>query len=264
MNLNWSTVFFQIINFLVIVWILKRYLFTPVLSAMERREKAIQSRLKEAEESRVAALKEKKALGIKIADLEKSKNSVISEVLKKSEKEQEILIKSLNEELQAKKIAFDKRLVDEREALRSSIKDIAGEVIVNTVSSALTDLANEKIQAVILDNFIEKLSKGELQKSELLKDFYNKSKRVVVNTSFSIGHTEETKIKKALSVLIGKTVSDVDFKIDKSILCGIEVICDSLLISFGMDTYIKELRVNLDNAIANLTKTQEIKDKEDK
>lgn len=264
MNLNWSTVFFQIINFLVIVWILKKYLFTPVLSSMEKREKAIQSRLKEAEESRILAEKEKKKLGIKIAEVEKSKSDVISEVLKKSEREQEVLIKALNKELQDKKVAFDKRLVDEREALRSSIKDIAGDVIVNTVSSALTDLANEKIQAVILDNFIEKLGRGELEKSTLLKDFYNKSKHIEVNTSFSIGKTDEVKIKKSLSLLIGKDVSSVDFKIDKSILCGIEVVCDSLLISFGMDTYIKELRTNLDNAIANLTKTQEIIDKEDK
>lgn len=264
MNLNWSTVFFQLINFLVIVWVLKRYLFTPVLSAMEKREQVIQSRLKEAEKARQLAIDEKKKLGVKIAEVEKSKGEVISEVLQKSEKEQALMISNLNNEIQAKKVAFDKRLVEEREALRSSIKEIAGSVIVNTVSLALTDLANEKIQAVILDNFVAKLESGKVEKSTLLKDFYNKSKHIEVNTSFLLEKAEETKIKKALSLLIGKDVNSIDFKLDESILCGIEVVCDSLLISFGIDTYIKALKTNLDNAIANLTKTQELIDKEDK
>lgn len=264
MNINWSTVFFQTINFLVIVWILKRYLFAPVLSSMDKREKAIQSRLKEAEEARIEAEKEKKQLLKKIAEVENAKSDVIAEAHKKSEKEQALLIKYLNSEINAKKSAFDKQLVEEREALRMSISDIAGDVIVNTVSAALKDLANEDVQTVILENFIDKISKGKIEKSELISEFYDKSKHIVVATSFKIGSKEEAKIKVALSQLIGKKISNVEFKIDLSILCGIEVICDSLLIRFGMDTYISALKTNLDNAIANLTKTEKVVEKKDK
>ena len=72
MNINWSTVFFQIINFLIIVWILKKYLFKPVLSSMDNREKTIQNRLKEALAEKQLAEKEKKKFEEKIKSLKSS------------------------------------------------------------------------------------------------------------------------------------------------------------------------------------------------
>ena len=48
MELNWSTFLLEIINFLVLVWILKRFLYQPVLDVIARRRKAIEAQLAEA------------------------------------------------------------------------------------------------------------------------------------------------------------------------------------------------------------------------
>ena len=262
MNINWSTVFFQIINFLLIIWILKKYLFKPVLMSMDKREKAIQSRLKDAEEAKILTEKERENLKAKIAQIEKMKNDVLAEAYKKADNEQAILIKTLKAEIQGKRIANDEQMRQEREALKSSIKDIAGETIINTVSSALSDLANVNIQNVILENFTQRLFSGEIEKIDELKKFYREFQHITINTSFDLDMEEENRIKEALTKLLGEEVN-IDFRVDKSILCGIEVVCESLLISFGMNTYIKALKVNLDNKIAELTKTEEPVDAND-
>ena len=48
MELNWSTFLLEIINFLVLVWILKRFLYRPVLSVLDKRRKSIEESLNEA------------------------------------------------------------------------------------------------------------------------------------------------------------------------------------------------------------------------
>ena len=178
MNINWSTVFFQIVNFLLIIWILKKYLFKPVLMSMDKREKAIQSRLKDAEEAKILTEKERENLKAKIAQIEKMKNDVLAEAYKKADNEQAILIKTLKAEIQGKRIANDEQMRQEREALKSSIKDIAGETIINTVSSALSDLANVNIQNVILENFTQRLFSGEIEKIDELKKFYREFQHI--------------------------------------------------------------------------------------
>ena len=153
MNINWSTVFFQIVNFLIIVWILKKYLFKPVLSAMEKREKIIQDRLKDAESAKKLADRERQNLKVKVFELEKSKNDILAEAYKNMEAEQEKIMADFNIDMQNKRKLFQKNIEEEREQLRLSIKDLAGETMLNSISFALKDLANYDVQVAIFNNF---------------------------------------------------------------------------------------------------------------
>ena len=49
MKINWFTVIAQVINFLILVWLMKRYLYKPVLNAIDEREKKIAAQLADAE-----------------------------------------------------------------------------------------------------------------------------------------------------------------------------------------------------------------------
>ena len=58
MLIDWFTVVAQILNFLVLVWLLKRFLYKPVLDAIDAREKGIATKLADAEAKEAEALKE--------------------------------------------------------------------------------------------------------------------------------------------------------------------------------------------------------------
>jgi len=49
MDLSWSTFVLEIINFLVLVWILKRFLYKPVLDVIARRRAGIEKSMADAE-----------------------------------------------------------------------------------------------------------------------------------------------------------------------------------------------------------------------
>jgi len=58
MLIDWFTVAAQAVNFLVLVWLLKRFLYKPVLAAIDEREKRIAAQLLDAEKKKAEALKE--------------------------------------------------------------------------------------------------------------------------------------------------------------------------------------------------------------
>ena len=59
MLIDWFTVIAQVINFLVLVVLLKRFLYKPILDAIDQREKRIASALAEADAQKVEAKKER-------------------------------------------------------------------------------------------------------------------------------------------------------------------------------------------------------------
>lgn len=55
MELNWSTFLLEIINFLVLIWILKRFLYKPVLAIIAKRQAGIDQTLQDAQTLRSEA-----------------------------------------------------------------------------------------------------------------------------------------------------------------------------------------------------------------
>src|ERR1700722_12951920 len=59
MAISWFTIVAQVINFLILVWLLKRFLYKPILHAIDEREKGIASQLADAEAKKAEAHKER-------------------------------------------------------------------------------------------------------------------------------------------------------------------------------------------------------------
>lgn len=59
MLFDWFTVGAQVLNFLVLVWLMKRFLYKPVLDAIDAREKRIAQSLADAALKDAAAQKER-------------------------------------------------------------------------------------------------------------------------------------------------------------------------------------------------------------
>ena len=49
MLIDWFTVSAQVVNFLILVWLLKRFLYKPILHAIDAREKRIAAELADAD-----------------------------------------------------------------------------------------------------------------------------------------------------------------------------------------------------------------------
>lgn len=81
MKINWFTVIAQVINFLVLVWLLKKFLYKPILKAIDDREKKIASQLKDANHLKAEAKKEQDEFTKKNTDFDKQKKGLMDKAI---------------------------------------------------------------------------------------------------------------------------------------------------------------------------------------
>ena len=81
MELNWSTFALEILNFLVLVWILKRFLYKPVLNVIAQRQARIEQARSESERLKSEAQSLRERYESRLADWEREKEKARTELL---------------------------------------------------------------------------------------------------------------------------------------------------------------------------------------
>ncbi|MEO6949003.1 MAG: hypothetical protein ABI123_05190, partial [Ginsengibacter sp.] len=81
MKIDWFTVIAQVINFLILVWLLKKFLYKPILNAINEREKKIRDQLKDADDKKAAAQKEKDDFKKKNEDFDQQQKALMDKAV---------------------------------------------------------------------------------------------------------------------------------------------------------------------------------------
>lgn len=156
----------QIVNFLIILFILKKFLYKPILTTLEKRKATIKEGLDKTEEARIRlekiAEKEKQILRIaqeqakKILDEAKSESIGIIE-----NSEQQSKIKADRMLRQAREqINLETRAVEKRLSLHVS------SLAIDFLKKAVADLFSKKEQESVIKNVLKKVEQKSIQNSE--------------------------------------------------------------------------------------------------
>ena len=149
----------QIVNFLVILFILKKFLYKPILDLLKKRETAIKEGLKQAEEARVklekvvaqekeilknAQLASKKI----IEDARNEAREIAKQMGENTRKQTEKMVNDAKEQIARESIDTEKRLA-------VSVSKLA----INFLEKTLKDFFSEKEQKEVLSKALKKLDK---------------------------------------------------------------------------------------------------------
>lgn len=78
MLIDWFTVIAQVLNFLILVWLLKRFLYKPILNAIDEREKRVAAELADADAKEAEAQKEKEEFKQKNEEFDQQRAALLS------------------------------------------------------------------------------------------------------------------------------------------------------------------------------------------
>ena len=99
MELNWSTFILELINFLVLVWILKRFLYRPVLDTIAKRRAAVQKTLADAQATHQEAEAMQAQYQNRLADWSKEQEEAHAQLRTELAAERKRLTEALEQEL---------------------------------------------------------------------------------------------------------------------------------------------------------------------
>jgi F-type H+-transporting ATPase subunit b len=155
-----GVVFWTVITFILLLWILKKFAWKPILSALDQRESAIRESLERAEKVQEDANKVLEDNKAKLAQAEQESKKMIDQSREYAEKLKEQLITESRE--QAKKIIDDAKqeIEREREAAFNSLKAQIVDIAVNAAEKILKENIDKKKNDDIVKNYINDIIKN--------------------------------------------------------------------------------------------------------
>jgi F-type H+-transporting ATPase subunit b len=248
MLIDWFTVVAQIINFLVLVWLLKRYLYNPILKALDERERKVASQLHDAANAKAEAQNEKNEFQRKNDEFDKERKSLFTKVSKNAADEQNRLFSELRNELESFRLKQLESLEKEYQKLRQEIALKTQQEIFAIAKKTLLDLANIKLEESIAEMFIKQLRSLEGEEKELLASAVKSSRQVRIQSVFELLPTQRIAIENTVKE---KFAIEIEFRFEtvSSLMSGIELITGGYKVSWNIADYISALEKSVDSIL---------------
>lgn len=239
MELNWSTFVLEIVNFLVLVWILKRFLYRPVLDIIAERRARIEKAMADAETLRRDAKELEDRYKNRLADWEREKNEARVRLRAELDAERlRLLAKlqaALEEERQRARTLEERRLGEE--ARRS--EEIALAQAARFAARLLSRIAGPEVDGRLAALALEELSALPAERQQQLRDALAGSEPSLrVASAYPLGKTQRTQLAQAFERLLGRPVT-CEFVEDRTIQAGLRITVGAWVLQANLNDELK-------------------------
>jgi F-type H+-transporting ATPase subunit b len=244
-QIDYFTIIAQIINFLILVFLLRRFLYGPVIKSMDEREQQMISRLKETEKKKKEAEEEAESFRQMKRELSVKRQEMIAKATEEVKILQSDLTKKARTEVEANIADWDESARRQRVSALADLRLRTGEEIYAIARRALQDLADEKLERQIINTFMQRLQDMGNFEEEKIKEFYKTlGQQITVRSTFEIPEEMRQKIREIIRNQIGIDIK-IQFKTAPELICGVEMIASDMKIAWSIASYLDTLNADL-------------------
>lgn len=252
MLIDWFTVGAEALNFLVLIWLMKRFLYKPILRAIDEREKRIAAELADADAKRTEAKKEQAEFQLKNEKFDREREALVGKARGEAKAEGERLIDAARKAADAASAKRDDALRSDCRALNEALTRRTQEVVFQIARKALGDLATTSLEGQLADVFTRRLRDMSGKTKELLAQaLKTTSEPAVVRSAFELPAREQAVLKTALNETFSAEVR-VRFEVAPRVISGIELSCGGQKVGWSIDDYL----TSLEHGVAELLDTR--------
>jgi F-type H+-transporting ATPase subunit b len=249
MLIDWFTVGAQVVNLLILVWLLRRFLYGPITRAMEQRQRGIDEELAAAERSRTDAAAERERLRAeteRFAAEREVRTRELRDELEGTRRSQLADARAEVDELQAR---WRESVEREREGFLLELRQRSGQQVVEVARQALRDLADEPLEGRVITRFLARLAALDLdQRATLLEGARSNGGRVHLRTAFEVPEPLRAQLVTAVGATLGPEY-DVRFEVVPTLLGGIELRAGGQAVAWTFDEYLETLEATIAEAL---------------
>lgn len=159
-TLSWELVI-QIINTIILFWILKRILFKPVLNIIDARENAIKSDIATGEQAKNEGLALKAEYEQKLAVAKSEGQEIIKQATLRAEQKSEEIISTAKEEATSLKDRANKDITQEREKVMNELKNDISNIAILVASKVIEKDIDQAKHEEMINKFIEEVGEAK-------------------------------------------------------------------------------------------------------
>lgn len=249
MLIDWFTVGAQALNFLILIWLMKRFLYKPVLHAIDEREQRIAMELADADAKKAEANKERDEFQRKNEEFDQQRVALLSKATAEAQTEGQRLLEEARqaaEDLNAKR---QETLRNEARDLKQAIKGRTRQEVFAITRKALTDLAATSLEERLVEVFLRRLREMDGKAKEEFGDALKKAtESAVVRSAFDLPAEQQEMLQNALNETFSAAIR-LRFETAPGLISGIELAINGQKVAWSIADYLVSLEKGIDELL---------------
>jgi F-type H+-transporting ATPase subunit b len=241
MLIDWFTVGAQVLNFLILVWLLKRFLYKPILNAIDVREKRIAAEFADAGAKKSEAQKERDDFQNKNKAFDEQRGALLGEATDEAKAERERLLGEARKDADGLRAGQAAALRNDQTRLGTEITRMATVEVFGIARKTLADLATASLEERIGEVFTRRLHQMDgSAKEEMGKALNTSSDPALVRSVFDMPTEQKAAIQNALNESFSAQIR-LRFETAPDSICGIELTANGQKVAWSIADYIDSL-----------------------
>jgi len=249
MLIDWFTVAAQIINFLVLMWLLKHFLYQPVLNAIDAREKRISDQLALAKKTQSTATEQRLAFEDKNKNFEQQHEILLEKVRTEAQETRQQLLADARSEVVNLRTQWQQALRKEQHNLSDGIATRVRQEVLDISRKLLTELADCSLEERMVAIFIKRLqSLDDSEKAQLCTQVEDTACSIIIRSAFELPEAG----RSLLTQVVHETFSlknAIQFEMEPELIGGIELISSGHKIAWNIADYLSSLESSISSLL---------------
>ena len=241
MLIDWFTVGAQALNFLILVWVLKHFLYKPILNAIDAREKKIAAELADAAAKKAEAQKDRDEFQHKNEEFDGQRAALLSKATDEAKAEGHRLLDEARKAADVLRAKRQETLKNDAHNLNQAIARRTQQEVFAIARKALTDLATVSLEERMGEVFTRRLREMDGKAKETLGAALKSApKPAVVRSAFDLPADQRAAIQNAVNETFSADIH-LRFETTPDLVSGVELTANGQKVAWSIADYLASL-----------------------
>jgi F-type H+-transporting ATPase subunit b len=249
MLIDWFTVGAQALNFLILVWLMKRFLYKPILHAINEREKRIATELENADKKKAEAQKESDEFKHKNEEFDQQRAALLKKATDEAKVERQRLLDEARNAADALSLKRQEALRNQEHNIHQAISRRTEQEVFAITRKVLTDLATVSLEERLGEVFTRRLREMDSQAKAGLGEVLKKtSDPALVRSAFDLPPEQRAAIQNALNETFSAEIH-IRFETAPDLISGIELTTNGQKVAWSIADYLVSLQKGVEELL---------------
>jgi F-type H+-transporting ATPase subunit b len=241
MLIDWFTVGAQLLNFLVLVWLLKRLLYKPILDAIDAREKRVATELADADAKKTEAQQERDEFRQKNHELDEQRAALLRKATDEASAERRRLLDQARAAAAALSAKRMETLRAEAHSLSQAVSRRTQQEVFAIARKALRDLAATGLEERLGEVFTRRLREmNPGEKADFAEALKSATEPALLRSAFDLPEAQQATIQNAVNEAFAADIP-IRFETTPDLVSGIELSAQGRKLAWSISDYLASL-----------------------
>jgi F-type H+-transporting ATPase subunit b len=256
MLIDWFTVGAQVLNFLILVWLLRRFLYQPILDAIDAREQRIAAELADADAKKAEAKQERDEFAHKNDEFDQQRAALLSQATNAANVERQRLMDEARQAAEALSAKRMEALRNDAHSLNQAISLRTQQEVFAIARKTLTDLAGTTLEERLVEVFTRRVRALDgAAKEGLATALKSATAPALVRSAFDLPAEQRAAIQRAINETFSAEIQ-VRFETATDVISGIEITTNGQKVAWSIADYLASLEKSVSELLTEPSQAQ--------